>query len=227
MKSHARLAALLLAAALTAGSLSGCGSTPEGYTYTEAILDLYYDDDPAAYMALTGATEEEAHALYDSAFNETLSYFKTYYSVTKWDDESRAQCLSMYQDIYREKRRCKVLSCTQGTNKWTVTLEITPFELFADADDDYIAYVSAFKSDYEDGVTTYEDKDAFLTAYADGLVDLIEEHVDTAGYGEPETLTITVIKNADGSYKLDANDKDYLDVAILPYPEIAEETEGD
>ncbi len=227
MNHHcSRAAALGLAAVLTAASLTGCGATPEGYTYTEAMLDLYYENDPSAYMEMTGATEEEAAKLYDSAMNRTMSYFKTYYSVTKWDDATRDQCLALYERIYKEKAQYKVLSCTTGsTNQWTVTIETTPFNLFTDADEDYITYLEGFRDDYESGAVTYEDKDEYLMDYADGVVDVVEEHFDTADYGEASTMTITVTKNEDGTYELEENDKAFLDVAILPYPEVETEEE--
>ena len=108
-----------------------------------------------------------------------------------------------------------------------MTIETTPFNLFTDADEDYITYLEGFRDDYESGKVTYEDKDEYLMDYADGVVDVVEEHFDTADYGESSTMTITVTKNEDGTYELEENDKAFLDVAILPYPEVETEETAD
>lgn len=219
MKKILRIFASLLASAMLTLSITACGAVPEGYQYVETLLPLYYDDDASSYVAFTGEDQAEAEALYDAAFNRTLSYFKTYYSVTSWEDDTKEQALALYQKIYKEKRRVNIVGCTDGQHSWTVTLEIEPFELFRDADDDYQAFLTRFLDDYRSGKTTYEDKTAYLNAYAAELVDLMEAHVDTAGYGEPTTLEVTVTKDADGNYQLADGDKAYLDVAILPYPD--------
>ncbi len=182
--------ALLLVCVLVIGILGGCGNKFDAKAYLQAMLDLSYKNDTAAFMDLKIGTAEEAAQVYESGIDLAMKNFMTGVTVS---DELTKKFRQIVQDMYGNAKYT-VDSAEKQDDDWVVTVTYEKMMVFKDTLANYETAVNDLYTEWS-GVTdetqlpTEEEMtDALLVALKDSMKDAIAN----AEYAEPATTTVKI-----------------------------------
>ena len=79
--------------------------------------------------------------------------------------------------------------------------------------------MEAFSTQWQERTAAgeFETEEAFETAWAQGIIDLVSARVDTIDYLDPQTISVQVTQGDDGLYSIDSNDFSRIDGLIIAY----------
>ncbi|MCI8553904.1 MAG: hypothetical protein HFJ80_03055 [Clostridiales bacterium] len=230
MLSFKKMAAVLAAAVLTV-SLAGCHVVQyvqqevigfDSAGYVQAVLDCQYKAKYDDYKRLTNSTDQEAAEAYESGMEAESQTFAHYFNVTL-DDDSSAKVMDMYKKLYQKAQYTVGEAVRQkdaASDKYTVEVRIKPMKIFDDITEDYAAFWQEFSARYTNEVLMEMkagDLQKYYNAYTDGVLELLNQHIDSVSYGEEKTLTVHIQQDKDGLYEIDEDDFQEIDLAIIAY----------
>lgn len=242
MRRGEKLAAAALALAL-AVSLTGCvRGGDDGITAEEAAalvrgnLDLLYRGTyETEYLEEVNCTEEDAKASYENNMEVEANYLLYYYrsatyghssgnSYTYVTDEQGEEAIALCRDIYGKVKYTVGAAVAQGDGSFAVTVTYSPLDLHQQVDRGWVEFETSFVSQYDEVEKSRMDDDEYddwleetvFPAYNQAVLDLVRSKLETAGYGEEATATLTVAKDADGYYVIDFDSFDAFDQKLVP-----------
>ena len=196
-------------------ALVGCGKATEmtpadAQAYAQACLDASYKGELDAYMELTGSSEAEAQALYDSGIENTM-----YYAGLEEAGISQGlqdQYRQLFIDLYKSARYTLQDPAGDMENGFTVTCTCEPFLIFDTLETDMI---TAMENDLETLMALSEDE---LNEYTYQLMyDLMTQKMDAGlEYGDPEEVTLHISPDENGVFQIDQSDLTAVENALVP-----------
>ncbi len=211
--------ALALSALLCLGVLAGCGSTFSAADLVQGNLDLIYlNQYTGEYLDSVNLTKEEAGQEYEDGIAVKVDYFCTYFEVVleSCDDTVEPQITELYHQIY-DHSKYEVGSETRSGDTYLVELTVYPIDIMQKVmEEDADAFVTQWQERVEAG--EFATEEAFETAWAQGIIDMVSARLDSIGYLDPQTISVQVTKGEDGRYSIDSSDFSRIDGLIIAYP---------
>lgn len=220
MKKTARYRIVLLSLALCAGLLAGCGNSYTAKDLVKDTLDLYFLDSPSErYLEQVNMTAEEAHDAFEHWLSLEIPFFCREFEVEldSCQAQIETQIVELYHEIYRHSKY-EVGESGKSGSAYPVEVTIYPIDILQKVFDSYLdGYAADFNeriaSGAYDGISEVE----FETLWAQGVIDLVNEHLGELDHLAPETMTVRVEKDTDGLYFVNTEDFQRADELILAY----------
>ncbi len=210
--------ALTLSALLCLGVLAGCGSSFSATDLVKGNLDLIYlNQYSSEYLDSVNLTKEEADQQYEDGIAVEVEYFCNYFEVVldSCDDTIEPQITELYHKIY-EHSKYEVGEETRNGDTYLVELTVYPIDIMQKVlEEDMEAFGTQWQERTAAG--EFETEEAFETAWAQGIIDLVSARVDTIDYLDPQTISVQVTQGDDGLYSIDSNDFSRIDELIIAY----------
>lgn len=193
----------------------GCGKKFDTSGYTKAILDVGYKNQTEKYVELTGADKKDADKIFEDNLNLMLQEFAGY----ELPDELEEKYRVLFQDMMK-KVKYTVSEAKEDDNKnFTVDVTVEPMLIFTETyaefqkqSEEYARQVSnevmngaSMPSDQEMQNHVFEIYHTILRNYLDNGMK----------YGNPETVTVHVIKNEKNVYHISQEDITKLDEKMM------------
>ena len=218
MKFNRKKFAASLLALLIIVSLTGCslfGNSKKTYAnYVQSLLDVNYKAEFTDYMNITGATQEEAQAVYDDGLNYLAEALMVAYGVNDVEgSDIKSQFVELAKNIYSHASY-EITEVTKTDGVYQVTVTIYPIDILLITYDDVVAYIEDMNQRVTAGEYNDYELDDYETEYAQGIIDILNEAIPNIGNGEGVTVTVTILDNEEYYYISDA-DFLALDRAIL------------
>lgn len=218
-----RLAAGALAGCLLAG-LSACGgglTEKDAETYVKGHLDAAYlgTYDQAYIDLVEDMTEADARELHENnVADETEYYLLDYLEIDYPTDEITQRAEEVMEKIYAKSKYTVGTGSKTKDGDFVVEVTVSPFGLYGLLDDE--DYSDTWDSvaggmDYE--TVTEEEYAAADAAYAMLMLDLLEQRLDDAEYGEDQILMLQLKKDDEGYYALVDAGMQKVDEVMVDY----------
>ena len=210
----------VLALCLSLTLLVGCGSSYTARELVEDTLNLYYLDQPSeAYMMMLGLTEDEAHQRFEDWLNMEIPFFCGLYEVEldSCEPQIEPQIAELYHKIYAHSK-FEVGETTKTGDDYSVSVTIWPIDILQKV---YDNEMEGFAADLSEKIASgnYDalTDEEFETLWAQGVIDLVNAHLDELDYLEAQTMEIRVEKDSDNVYSVNVTDFQNADELILAY----------
>lgn len=204
-----RLAALFAAAVTATAGLTGCKNEPEESTenteylaayedYVQSVLDTNYHGEFDDYMAITGATEQqaaninEAHAV--NLAQQLAEVYDIHYS--ELPAEIGSSLVDICSDIYK-KAGYSVDSVDKSGDTVCVTISIQPIEFVQSASAAVEKYTDEFNDRAKAGEFENMTESEYENEYAKGILEVLAKAVEKVSYAETVTYKIQIQYNAE------------------------------
>lgn len=168
---------------------AGCGKKFDASGYVKACLDLSTRGETAKYMELTGRTEEQAIADYESGTDEFLSAFES----LGLSEDLQGQYATLMEDLLK-KTKYTVGEAKKGDAKdsFVVPVEVEPitgvFEgMTEELQEEATVYMTELMTSGAD-VTEEEVMEKVFSI----MYDILADRVANAAYGEKQTIEVSV-----------------------------------
>lgn len=214
-----KVIAIVLAAVLCMGLLSGCGS----FSATELVknnLDLIYlnqyTDD---YLARVGLDKEQADQEYEDGLEVESEYFANTFDIDLdiCGDEIRQQIIDLYRQIYTHSKY-EVGSQSSNGDTYLVQLTVYPIDIFQKVnDEDSEAFLADMQERADAGEFVNMTDDEYEVVWAQAIIDMVSARIDSIGYLDPQTISVQVVKGEDNVYVIDDSDFNRIDSLIISY----------
>ncbi len=202
-------------AVMCLGLLSGCGSF-DATGYVKGGLDaLYLGEVSDEYLELVVDSRDECLAMYEeNILNEAKNFCQMFYvDVNGEPDEA---LVSLYKDIFA-RSRYEVGEAEKTAEGYTVKVMVYPIAVFTESYEELDMYDRDFTQRFNDGEFAEISGSELGKEYLHGMIDIIENSLEGAGYLEPETLVLHLSLDSDGTCHI--NDEDYAELhnTIIAY----------
>ena len=214
-----KVIAIVLAAVLCMGLLSGCGS----FSATELVknnLDLIYlnqyTDD---YLTRVGLDKEQADQEYEDGLEVEAEYFASTFDIDLdiCGDGIRQQIIELYRQIYTHSKY-EVGSQSRSGDTDLVQLTVYPIDIFQKVnDEDAEAFLADMQERADAGEFVNMTDDEYEVVWAQAIIDMVSARIDSIGYLDPQTISVQVVKGEDNVYVIDDSDFNRIDSLIIAY----------
>ena len=217
---HTKLLALGLSAALTAGLLSGCGSSFSAAELVKNNLDLIYLDQYSdEYLEETGLTAEQAQEMYTSGLETETEYFAEIFNVDldTCGDDIKQQIVDLYAQIYTHSKY-EVGTETRSGDTYLVELTVYPMDIIQKIiDEDADTFNSDMQARSDAGEFENMTEEEYEVTWAQSVIDLVSARLDSIDYLDAQTISVQVVKDDDGLYAIDDSDFQRIDSLMISY----------
>ena len=175
-KAKVRKVAVLLAAAMVAVLLGGCGLSFDASGYVKALLDNSYKGDPTAFVEQKVGTKEQAQELYKQGIDTEM---KSLTSEADVSEELEAEFREVIENVFK-KVKYTVGESTRKGDSYEVVVKYQKMNIFASAMESFNtssqAYVEEVSNKAENGEETSEKEvnEQIFTLLKDALKDAME-----------------------------------------------------
>ncbi len=198
--------ALLLSVVIFCGMLSGCANASQTYAnYVQAVMDCTYHGDTAQYIALTGATQQEAYRIYNAEVESVATLI-----CQKFDVDMECLFPETYDEyiVFAQKLLksidYRVESNVKLNDTYQATLSTQPPD-FWDVAFTYVenAYISEFLQRFakidETDPTQYG---ATMSAWGIKVLEVLNQHFSEVTAQDTKYLTIQIQADTQGRYNV-------------------------
>lgn len=197
-------------------SLSGCKGTQEKryQNYVKSLIAINYLGATDDYVKATGANKEEANALYESNAEYLADSILEYYDIEVAEAPGvYEKYVELAKSIY-SKANYKVSKAYKSGTQYCVDVTIYPMNIFVQTSDDVIAYVNHFNESVAGGDYNNYTMAEYETEFSNGMLEILNEGCMNMTYGEPVTVTVTIITEGNTFY---IGDHDFMaiDAAMI------------
>lgn len=222
-----KVLAIALSAVLCLGLLAGCGSSFSASDLVKGNLDLIYlNQYTDTYLKSVDLTKEEANQQYEDGIALEVSYFINYFSIEAdyCDDSIEPQITELYHQIY-DYSKYEVGGVSKNGETYLVELTVYPIDIMQkvmeeDLDAFYDQWNARLESgEFGDSLESMSDEqyEAFETAWAQAVIDMVSARVASIDYLDPQTISVQVTKDSSGVYTIDSSDFSRIDGLIISY----------
>lgn len=203
------------------GLLTACGNKLDAQAYLQAMLDLSYKGDAAAYVEMGLGTADEAAALFERGIDSEMSFFKEKLSMS---EELEADFRSLFKEIYGKAKYTVGEAKKQKDGSYAVEITYERLKVFEPALLSYNERIEALPAAWAklEAAPTQEE---MLEDMTEILRDALRESVENAVYNAQETLTIR-IELIENVYTPNSQDVISLEKALFDSDYSMESAEG-
>lgn len=214
-QTRKKVLALLLCLAFSF-LFSGCEdhSLTKYRNYVKSLIAINYLGATKDYMKATGATEEEADALYRSNVMVLKNNLLNYYNINIADAPGMDEpFFDLAKNIY-SKVNYSVSKPYKDGSAYLIDVTIHPINLFSQTANDITTYVNTFNSEVLLG--TYNDYTAaeYEELFAGGMLDILNEACLNMTYAAPVTISVEIRKE-DNLFFISEHDFLKIDAAMI------------
>lgn len=209
MKKRGLLAALLIAIMTV---LSGCGgmSAEDAQSYAQSVLDASYKGEFDKYIEWTESTEEEAQDLYEGNIDITME--EAGFGDLGLSEELTESYRQLFLDMIGLAKYDVGEAKEAEDDAYTIDVTIEPFIAFEGIQEEV---TTAFTEELY-SMEEIPSEEEINQMVFQKMYDLMAERIAAPVYGDPVTVTITVLPDADGVYYISEEDMTALDDALFP-----------
>ncbi len=231
MKTYTKRCLLILMSLCMLVSLAGCSATKgQRYkSYIKSLMSANYLGVTDEYVRTTGATPDEADAMYLQNVTRLADNLTSYYGFEISNDEELAPMMVEIAKKIYGKANYKVEKVYQDNNIYYVDVTISPINILNQTDADVKAYIEQFNQRVESGEFENYTKEEYENEFAGGIIDILSAAIDNIEYCEPETVSVRIIETEDSFY---IGDEDFcaLDMLVIATsdsePDVASATDS-
>lgn len=197
-------------------SLTGCSDRYEKryQNYIKSLIAINYLGATEDYIKATGANKEDADALYEANADYLANNILSFYSIQISDaPDMKDKYIELAKQVY-SKINYKVSKAYKSGTQYKVDVTIYPINLFATTSSDVTAYVEHFNEKVSNGDYNNYTIEQYQTEFATGMLDILNEGCQNMSYGDPVTVTVTIIKDGN-TYYIGEHDFMQIDSAMI------------
>lgn len=197
-------------------SLSGCEKRQEKryQNYVKSLIAINYLGATEDYIKATGANKEDADALYESNAEYLADSILSFYSIEISEaPDMYPKYVELAKNIY-SKANYKVSKAYKSGTQYLVDVTVYPMNVFAQTSPDVVAYVEHFNEEVSKGTYNNYTMNEYETEFASGMLDILNEGCMNMTYGEPVTITVTIITD-DNTFYIGDHDFMAIDAAMI------------
>jgi hypothetical protein len=186
-----RKIAILLAAAMLAAILGGCGSF-DASGYIKALLDNSYKNDSTAFVEQKIGTQEQAKELYESGIDTAMGSMT---SQQQLSDELNEEFEAVVKDVYKSVKYTVGEATKKDDGSYEVEIKYQKMKVFAPAMENFTtateSYVEEMTEKASNGEDVPSEEEMNEATYA-MLKDAIKDSLGTITYEDEATTTVRV-----------------------------------
>lgn len=214
MKNLMKKLSVLLVCILTVGLLSGCGNSFDASAYVKALLDNSYKNDSKEFVAQKIGTAEEAAELYEQGIDLEIESLT---EGTNLSDELVEGYRDTIENIYANVQYTVGDAEKQSDGSYVVTIEYQQMQIYDEVIASYETKSETYMDDiyaaFEENGEVPSDEEIYEQLFS-LLKDCLDESLESATYGETQTLTIRV-ELIDNVYTPNDSDLANLEYSLL------------
>ena len=210
------IALLLLFALMT--WLCGCGETridAEAFT-DQAMKARLTGEVEEDYSKLSGIKAADAAAAYEQVLKDEQAYFADYFDIdlAKCSEETGQRIIDLYRKLF-PKGKYEIGASTQSGDSYLVSLTLMPMDIVRQVrEKDWQQFQLDWVADYE---RLYDmEPEELEEEWANRILDMFEERLDSVDYLEPETISIQIVQQ-EGAYRISETDVKRIDTLLIKY----------
>lgn len=214
-----KLLMLALSAAVCVGLLSGCGSSVPASELVKNNLDLVYlDQYTDDFLKRIDLTKEEAHQQYEQGIQSEVQAFASYFNIDLdlCDSSISDEIAGLYHQIYPHSKY-EVGDTSINGETYLVSLTVYPLDII----DQAMSHRTEFGENWQERIDSGEFDDMteeqHEEAWANAIIDLVSAQLDSIDYLDPQTISVQVVKEDDGIYRIDSSDFARIDMLMIDY----------
>ena len=212
---------VIVICAMLCSLLTACGKKLDAKGYLQAMLDLSYKGDSTAYVEMELGTIEEASALFECGIDSEMSFFKEKLNMS---EALEADFRSLFKEIYGKANYTVGEAKEQKDGSFTVEITYERLKVFEPALILYNERIASLPETWA-AMETTPTQEEMLEDMTEILRDALRESIESAVYGEQETMTIR-IELIDNVYTPNAQDVISLEKALFDSDYSVEHAEG-
>lgn len=194
---------------------SGCsGSAFDADQYVKGVLDNVYLGDSTLYQKYVDVSEADALKEYEKGIRTEVEMLLEAYAIEDAGEATYQKFEDFYKEVYK-KAKYEVKESEANDKGFTVEVEIYPIDVIKNAKDELETAFDEFleTTKAEDFKDSSEESDAI----GEKLLEVLNKHKDSLGYGEAQTVTVTVSQDKDDLWGFSDDDFAKLDQYIIAY----------
>lgn len=214
-----KIIAIVLAAVLCMGLLSGCGSFSAADLVKNNLDLVYLNQYTDDYLEKVGLDKEQAQQQYEDGLDVEVEYFANYFTIELdvCGDEVRQQIADLYRQIYNHSKY-EVGAESRSGDTYLVQLTVYPIDIFQKVvDEDSEAFQADMQTRADSGEFDNMTDDEYEVVWAQAIIDLVAARIDSIGYLDPQTISVQVVKDENNVYSIDDSDFSRIDSLIIAY----------
>lgn len=212
---------VIVVCAALCSMLAACGKKLDAQGYLQAMLDLSYKGDSTAYVEMELGTSEEAAALFERGIDSEMSFFKEKLNMS---EELEADFRSLFKEIYGKANYTVGDAKEQEDGSYVVEITYERLKVFEPALISYNERIASLLETWA-AMETTPTQEEMLEDMTEILRDALHESIESAAYGEQETMTIR-IELIDNVYTPNSQDVISLEKALFDSDYSLENAEG-
>lgn len=197
-------------------SLTGCEKKQEKryQNYVKSLIAINYLGATEDYIKATGANKADADALYEANAEYLADSILAFYGIEISEaPDMYTKYVELAKNIY-SKANYKVSKAYKSGTQYFVDVTIYPMNIFAQTSSDVIAYVDYFNQEVANGTYNNYTMNDYETEFSSGMLDILNEGCMNMTYGEPVTVTVTIITE-DNTFYIGDHDFMAIDAAMI------------
>lgn len=215
IKIKAVISGIILCSLLTA-----CGAKLDARAYLQAMLDLSYKGDFAAYVEMKLGTSEEASVLYEHGIDSEMAFFTEKLSMS---EALQADFRSLFKEIYGKAKYTVGEAKKQEDGSYIVTITYERMKVFEPALAIYNNNIASLPETWE-AMEELPAQEEMLEDMTEILRDALRDSIEHAEYEAAQTLTIR-IELVENVYTPNSEDVIALEKALFDSDYSLEDTE--
>ena len=229
-----RTLSLILALALCAALLVGCGKYDEPEPTAEPTEQAF---DPAAYVKggldavylgeysdeyiamLGGETKDSCAERYERGMQVSLEVFCTYFGIKyeQCSESVRTELMELMRKLYK-CAKYEIGTPEQSGEGYTVEVKVSPIAAVAQtAQEDYPDFAKGAAERIASGELD-KGSQSFIDWWAKSIHDMVNAHLVSPDYLDAQAVTVTLEKNSGGSFAFSGTSLADVDALIVSYP---------
>lgn len=213
-----RIICTLLCALMLVCTLTGCFATFDAQAYVQGNLDvIYLNKISDEYLKTVTNSKEDLEEIYESGIAVEAEYFASYFAIDL--DKAPEDTLDKIESLYKEIYACakyEVGEASKADDEYLVNVTVYPVDIIQKiVTEDWPAFEETWVG-MADQLNTLDDAEV-EKLWCDSIFNMVEQRIDSIGYLEPETISISVIKDTNGVYTISDNDFGRVDTLVINY----------
>ena len=173
---------------LVCGLLAACGAKLDARAYLQAMLDLSYKGDSAAYVEMKLGTSEEAAALYERGIDSEMTFFTEKLSMS---EDLEADFRSLFKEIYGKAKYTVGEAKKQEDGSYVVEITYERMKVFEPALTVYNNNIASLPEAWE-AMEETPAQEEMLEDMTEVLRDALQESIGSVEYEAAQSLTIRI-----------------------------------
>ncbi len=207
---------------------TGCGLFFNPSKYVKASFDTLYKGEFEEYSKIASVTTDQAQKKYDDSCAAKIDDLAKLFGFTddsdniSIDNSVREQIKDLYKELYSKIEYTVEDNSEKIEDGYIVHVSVSPMLIFEDSMDEVNEFVSQYNADILSG--KYNDMNAYSqealnNIYQQGILKVFKDKMNDIRYGEPEEISIRVMRNNDkNSHYINADDLIKFSQLIIKYP---------